>query len=378
MVKKAIGEFTSIYKGSKVNNISYQVSENAKRYIQIDDLRNNNNMKYTSDAGFEAIENDILIAWDGANAGTIGYGISGIIGSTIAALRIEDNQIYVPYVGKFLQHSTTYLRANTNGATIPHIRRDILENLRIPFPDSYNEQKRISDLIDKASYLVKKRQETIRLADEFLRSTFLEMFGDPYRNPLNWEKMRLEDVILSVTDGKHGDCRDLDNSGYYFLSAKDIRNDEICLKNARQIYKEDFEEVHRRTNVKPGDLLIVNTGATIGKSVIVHNDVPSITLQKSVAIIKVNELSITTEYLFYLLKIGLKTLSTLSSGSAQKNLLLSQIRNIKLPIPPIAAQKKFSNLYREVNSIKKKYEYNKNLFENLFGSLMSKAFRGDL
>lgn len=35
----------------------------------------------------EALPDDILIAWDGANAGTVGYGLSGAVGSTITVLK---------------------------------------------------------------------------------------------------------------------------------------------------------------------------------------------------------------------------------------------------------------------------------------------------
>src|SRR5690606_38898035 len=132
------------------------------------------------------------------------------------------------------------------------------------------------------------RKEANKLTDEFLQSVFIEMFGDPILNNKRWNKKKMGHSTNFITDGKHGDCRNDVDSGYYFLSAKNINGFKIDYSNARQILREDFEEVHRRTDLQPGDLLLVNTGATIGKVAVVPEDyrVRKTTLQKSVAVIK--------------------------------------------------------------------------------------------
>lgn len=93
------------------------------RYIQIDDLRNNNQLKYAEENSSNILceERDILIAWDGANAGTIGYGLEGAIGSTIAKLTPKTDDIHSPFAGRFLQSKFKFLRNKCTGATIPHI-----------------------------------------------------------------------------------------------------------------------------------------------------------------------------------------------------------------------------------------------------------------
>lgn len=103
-----------------------------------------------------------------------------------------------------------------------------------------------------------------------------------------WQKRALGDVCSLITDGKHGDCENEANSGYYFLSAKDVKYDTLNYENARQITKAGFEETHRRTNLKPGDICMVNTGATIGRISIAPDNPKTYktTFQKSVAVIK--------------------------------------------------------------------------------------------
>lgn len=87
MKKVKLGEVLSLKKGKKATVLAEQTTL-SQRYIQIDDLRNNNNLKFTESLNMtEALPDDILIAWDGANAGTVGYGLSGAVGSTITVLK---------------------------------------------------------------------------------------------------------------------------------------------------------------------------------------------------------------------------------------------------------------------------------------------------
>ena len=111
----------------------YETNENTVRLIQIDDLRNDDNIKYCErkEEYIFANKNDVIIAWDGANAGTIGYGLEGAIGSTLAILRTDSNNIFIPYIGRFLQSKSKYLRDTCTGATIPHISKKALEEIKI-------------------------------------------------------------------------------------------------------------------------------------------------------------------------------------------------------------------------------------------------------
>ena len=94
MKKKKIGDIVAIAKGRKAQKVFEEKLPNAVRYIQIEDLRTDNKIQYTADTnGIFVSGSDLCIAWDGANAGTVGYGLSGMIGSTIARLCINDSEI---------------------------------------------------------------------------------------------------------------------------------------------------------------------------------------------------------------------------------------------------------------------------------------------
>lgn len=143
----------------------------------------------------------------------------------------------------------------------------------------------------------------------------------------------LAELTLNITDGKHGDCRGKDDSGYYFISCKDIREGQIHYEDARQIIEEDFWDAHKRTRLEPDDILVTNSG-TIGRMTFVR-DVPltyRTTFQKSVAIVKPDKAKIFPKYLYYQLQNCVDDFINRSNGAAQKNLLLSTMRAFKMNI----------------------------------------------
>ena len=194
-----IGDIYSIFKGKKVNQI-YGLNDDLIRYIQIDDLRNDDNIKYceNNDKYVISKRNDIIIAWDGANAGTVNYGLEGAIGSTLALLKSKDESFSAEYVGKFLQSKFKYLRDRCTGATIPHIQKDSLIGLEIP-KFEIEVQEKIAYTLDKAWELVEKRKEQIKELDELIQSVFYDMFGDLNINKKRWNTKLFDEVAVIDT-----------------------------------------------------------------------------------------------------------------------------------------------------------------------------------
>ena len=147
------------------------------------------------------------------------------------------------------------------------------------------------------------------------------------------KKVRLQDVTLSITDGKHGDCDSAENSGYFFISCKDVHDGIIDYSNARQITEQAFIETHKRTMLEPNDILVTNSG-TIGRMALVK-DVPETyktTFQKSVAIVKPDTKAVLPSYLYYKLQNCVTDFINRSNGSAQKNLLLGTMRVFEIDL----------------------------------------------
>lgn len=277
------------------------------------------------------------------------------------------------YLYWFLKGKTDYLNSLGRGATFKEISKSIVQSIELPLPP-LDEQKRIAQNLDLASEIVKGYKEQLTELDKLVQSVFYDMFGDPVDNLMKWDKVSLGEACIKITDGKHGGCNFEEDSGYYFVGAREIRNGQICYDTAPQITKEHFEKSYRRCNLEKGDLVLVNTGATIGKSAIARSDLSEKTLlQKSVALFKTD--------INVLLPIFLQCCYTLNSemyrvknASAQPNLLLSKIKETKIILPPLPLQTRFASIVTEIEAQKAQIQHALTEAENLFNSLMQEYF----
>lgn len=92
------------------------------------------------------------------------------------------------YIAHFFQTSDYWnqITQNARGAAQPGVNATKLKSLKIPLP-SLVEQNRIADILDEADALRTKRRGALAQLDTLLKSTFIEMFGDPVTNPMGWE-----------------------------------------------------------------------------------------------------------------------------------------------------------------------------------------------
>jgi putative modification methyltransferase len=202
----------------------------------------------------------------------------------------------------------------------------------------------------------------------------------PFELPTGWKWVRLGEITTLITDGKHGDSIDQVESGYFFLSVKDIQNEQLIYANARQIIKEDFLEIHRRTNLEPGDVCIVNTGATIGKFAIAPDNKRTYytAFQKSVAVVKLEKSFVKNKYMKYFFMRDVSRLIKKSWGSAINNLLLSDMRKEIVPLPPWIEQDKIvlivGNILKKVDQLEQQISRRKEYTNELIKSILKKGF----
>src|SRR5690606_38194283 len=129
-----------------------------------------------------------MLVWDGS-VRQMAFGSSGYVGSTMVKLKVKNKKQFSPFfIYRFLQTKSEYLKRKATGATILHINRKSLEQLEIPDLE-IDAHLHIANLLSKAENLIAQRKESIRLLDEFLKSTFLEMFGDAVKNEKKWEML---------------------------------------------------------------------------------------------------------------------------------------------------------------------------------------------
>ena len=311
----------------------------------------------------------------------IGFGSSEYIVFRSRGELIPDYLYYFLARDQFRQEGKKVMTGAVGHKRVP---KDFIENQEIPYPKSLPEQQRIVSILDETFAAITKAKENAEknlqnsreLFESYLQSVFAN-HGD------GWEEKKLGEVCSLITDGKHGDCNNEENSGYYFLSAKDVKNNTLNYENTRQITKVDFEETHRRTNLKPGDVLVTNSG-TIGRMAIAPFDDKTYrtTFQKSVAVIKPIPEFINNVYCCYHLKADLSKLVNVSSGTAQKNLLLGDLRKHAVFLPSISEQcsivSKIDAFSSETKRLEAIYQQKLAALDELKKSVLQKAFNGEL
>ena len=371
-----LGDLYSITKGKKVEALEDNNS-NVIRYIQIDDLRNNDNIKYCSNNNKYVIanENDLIIAWDGANAGTIGYGLNGAIGSTLAKLSTNSKKIYTPFIGRYMQYQSKSLRDRCTGATIPHIQRSVLEEILIP-KYYIDIQKRISMVLDKAQELIDKRKEQIEACDELIKSLFYHMFGDPVKNDKYWTKSEFENGIFEL---KYGTSQppEFSDVGIPFIRATNIKNARISEKSMLFISKHEAKKIEK-CRLRKGDIIVVRSGANTGDSTFIPEKYENAYGGYDI-IIRLND-RLNWYYVISLFNSSYREviINPLTRRAGQPHLNSQQIKDLEICYPPIELQNEFAQKVEKIEQQKHLLEQSLTELENNFNSLMQRAFKGEL
>ena len=322
-----------------LEDVRYLGEEDEKKYIE----------KYNPHVG------DILMA----NIGTIGksYVITEEQRFLIAwnAFLIKPNadkikSEYLKFYFDFLA-STHYFDGLLTGGTVKFINKKKIGDIVVP-DKTITEQVEICDVLSKVEQVIIKRQQEIELLDNLIKARFVELFGTLDNPAREFEKATLKELCNKITDGKHGGCTSEEGTQRYFVGAREIYDDEVHYDTAPEINVVEFEKDYKRCNIEIGDFLIVNTGATIGKSAIAIDERTEHTLlQKSVALLKVKKDLLNPVFLKWCYRVNTR-MYMVESASAQPNLLLSKINGTVIYVPDIELQNQFAEFVKQVDKSK--------------------------
>lgn len=295
----------------------------------------------------------------------------------IAALPILDERRlckeYLVYALSRIDASKTTDRA-VMGATL---NKKKLAELKIPLPP-LAEQKRIAAILDKADAIRRKRQQAIQLADEFLRSVFLDMFGDPVTNPKGWEVKLLKDIsrIQIGPFGTQLHKEDYIQGGIPIINPTHIVRGHI-------VSKDDFTITAAKHASLPeyhldiGDIIMGRRGE-MGRCAVISTNEKGWLCGTGSLFIRPSKKGVFSEYLNRLLASDAikKHLESECQGATMPNLNKTIVGNIQIPVPSDEALNQFS-------AIKEKIIGTKNLYlsfsrEKMFESLSQKTFSGKL
>ncbi|WP_054203580.1 MULTISPECIES: restriction endonuclease subunit S [Pseudoalteromonas] len=383
-----LGELVKVKGGKRLPKGSgYSESKTAYPYIRVTDFKNNS----VRNSGLVYIEKEIqkkiaryTISCDDVYisiAGTIG--IVGIIPEQLDGANLTENaaklvinnkgQLDKNYLVRFLSTAgQAQIHERKKTTSQPKLALFRIEEVEIPLPP-LDEQKRIAAILDKADAIRRKRQQAIQLADDFLRSVFLDMFGDPVTNPKGWEVKKFSDLGNWASGGTPS--RSV--SGYFegeinWFSAREL-NHRYLNESVEKITDEALSK--SAAKIFPAGSMLVGMYDTAAFKISILN-VASASNQACANIIPNEKIDI--EWFFSFIEFSKETYLRQRRGVRQQNLNLGMIKDFDLPLPPKTEQEKFVKLAHKTMQMKERnYSSLSNSLDN-FNSLSQKAFAGEL
>ncbi|WP_163392096.1 restriction endonuclease subunit S [Enterovibrio norvegicus] len=269
------------------------------------------------------------------------------------------------------------------GTTRQRISRGNLAKLDVKLPP-LDEQKRIAAILDKADAIRQKRKQAIVLADDFLRSVFLDMFGDIDGNDwgLTTVEKLAQDKKGSMRTGPFGSQllhSEFTDSGIAVLGIDNAVNNKFEWSKSRFISEYKYKELHRYT-VYPGDVIITIMG-TCGRCAVVPNDIPVAINTKHLCCITLDQEKCLPSFLhaYFLYHPEAKRyLAQNTKGAIMAGLNMGIIKGMPVPEVPITLQERFEDLLRYFEKTSARLGKGLVKTETNFISLSQKAFSGQL
>ena len=313
----------------------------------------------------------------------------GIIGK-VAITDIEcafNQQInaIIPYMDKcnpqYVAYSIQYLKPQlqtiANAAVVPILNKSQFSDIEIPLPP-LDEQRRIAAVLDKVSGLIAKRRAQLDKLDELVKARFVEMFGDPVLNPMDWPTYQLADmadIVSGITKGRKTKEQDLIEVPY--MAVSNVKDGYIDWTTIKTIWATQSEIDQYR--LLPDDVLMTEGGDPdkLGRGAIIQNPLENCIHQNHIFRVRLNENIILPVYFAeflqhqkakqYFLRCAKQT-----TGIASIN--MTQLKELPTLVPPRALQKDFTNTVEQINKSKLTIQQSLDKLEVLKKALMQQYF----
>ena len=246
-----------------------------------------------------------------------------------------------------------------------------LKNIKIPLPP-LPDQIRIAQILSQAESLIAQRKQSISLLDDLLKSTFLEMFGNPVKNEKGWEMVKFKEIAkldrVQVTPDQ------IKNDDFY-IGLEDIE------KQTGEIIKTSTENAD---DLKSSKFIFTDFHILYAK---LRPNLNKVALPKTVGICSTDIYpilpieNISNKYFIcYLMRSNYfcHEMNNKATGANLPRASAGAIENFKTYQPPLELQTKFANIVEKVEALKSQYQQSLAELQNMYGVLSQKAFKGEL
>jgi len=260
-----------------------------------------------------------------------------------------------------------------------HLYPRDLKSLEIHIPP-LEMQYKIGRILQNAEETEGLRAQAVELTIQLAQSIFSGIFGDPWKNPKAWKNVLLGDVCEKIQDGTHFSPKEQTGDGDVpYVTAKNIRPWGIDLTDVIYIPRKVHEKIYKRCDPKKGDVIYIKDGVTAGLAKVNTLDF-EFSMLSSIAMIRPKPQVLNPYYLEYYLNHpnAFRRIMKRKAGSAITRLILKEIRNIRIHLPPYDIQQEFSQIVKKIEEVTKAQDQSSYHVGNLFSALMQSAVRGEL
>ena len=238
--------------------------------IRIRDVVRGYSETYTTEkCGEEYIVNDgdMLIGMDGEFNIAHWKGGKAYLNQRVCRL-IPSDEVDALYLYYFMPKALKAIEDKTPFVTVKHLSAKELNKVVVPMP-SMHEQKKIASSLQKVDELIALRKEQLAKLDQLVKSRFIELFGDPFLNPMKWKKVKIENVVtVEPQNGMYKPQSDyvVDGSGTPILRIDGFYNGTVTdFSTLKRLRCEDREK--QKYLLKEDDIVInrVNSIEYLGK-----------------------------------------------------------------------------------------------------------------
>lgn len=279
----------------------------------------------------------------------------------------------------FLRHMLSgalrEMQMHLHGATMQHVNRGEFLATRIPLP-SLPEQCRIAAILDHTDALRAKRRQVLDHVDALTQSIFNEMFADI---PATSTVEARASVIRTGPFGSQLLHSEFVDQGIAVLGLDNVVGNEFRWGERRFITPAKYEKLKRYTAI-PGDVLISIMGTT-GRCVVVPDDIPKAINTKHICAITPDAAHLDPAFLraaFLWHPESRAHLRRQTKGSIMDGLNMGIIKAMPIPVPPVSRQRAFAERARQVAAGRDTVTSAGTADDELFASLQTRAFRGEL
>ena len=292
----------------------------------------------------------------------------------------DKKRVFSKFVYYYLSGNMNILENGFKGAGLKHISKDYLENIEIPLPNLATQQ-RIAAILDQADAIIQNNRAIVQKYDALTQSLFLDMFGDPVKNEKGWEKITLG----KLGDFKNGLNYSKSDNGFSLkvIGVGDFKNfsrlddfSNISIIEMNEAPRDEFL-------LKDGDLLFVRSNGNkelVGRCLIVYVGDEKISYSGFCIRLRLNSNQINSNYLVQLLQRAefKKHIFKNGRGANIQNINQELLNKIEIQIPPLSLQTEYANRIAKIEEQKKLTQEELAKSEELFQSLLQRAFKGEL